>query len=62
MHPYMIDRMVEERRDELLRLARAGRGVRSARGARIGRRRRKADVAAPAPATQPDMTPACCPG
>ena len=31
MHPYVIDRMVQERQDELLRLGRADRGVRAAR-------------------------------
>ncbi len=34
MHPYAIDRMVQERRDELMRLGRADRGVRAARHAR----------------------------
>ena len=37
MHPYVIDRMVQERRDELLRLASADRGVREARRVRAGR-------------------------
>ena len=34
MHPYAIDRMVEERRQELLRLGRADIGARAARRAR----------------------------
>ena len=33
MHPYAVDRMVQERRDELVRLARADRGVKQARRA-----------------------------
>ena len=39
MHPYVIDRMVQERRDELARLGHADRGVQAARRAQEIRRR-----------------------
>ena len=41
MHPYVIDRMVQERRDELLPLGQAERGVRAARRFRPAARRMK---------------------
>lgn len=43
MHPYAIDRMVQERRDELARLGRADRGARVARREPDRRRRLPAD-------------------
>jgi hypothetical protein len=61
MHPYVIDRMVQERQEELLRLARAGRRVRASRRRWPGSRRRKADPAR-ATTAAPQLTPACCPG
>jgi hypothetical protein len=39
MHPYAIEWMVQERRDELARLGQADHGARAARRKRDGRRR-----------------------
>ena len=39
MHPYAIERMVQERRDELARLGQADRGARAVRRERDRRRR-----------------------
>ena len=61
MHPYVIDRIVQERQEELRRLARAGRSVRASGRSWPGRRRGKATRAA-ATAADPQLTPACCPG
>jgi hypothetical protein len=62
MHPYVIDRMVQERQDELLRLARAGRRVRASRGWWPGSRRGTSVPASTASASDQQLTPACCPG
>ena len=42
MHPYVIDRMVQERRDELARLGQADRGAQAARRTRDTCRRLRA--------------------
>lgn len=69
MHPYAIDRMVQERQEELFRLARAGCSARAARGSWLARRRSNtgtagATASGPAGAAggEPRLASACCPG